>query len=78
MKFINHLTREEEKWITVPEYYHNSVFYYDLNSPIQEFKNGKIRYFIITGIDKINDIYYIFEITKSQHDKGLKIHDILF
>ncbi len=77
MKLINHLTKEEIKGATSRNLIKQRI-YHELNSHVIVPEGGKLRYYLITGYVVDNPDYYVlYELTKSQYDKRLQIHEVL-
>ncbi|PYE51538.1 hypothetical protein DFQ00_102332 [Paenibacillus barcinonensis] len=77
MKFVNHLTKEEIKGMTSRGLTERMIST-ELNSHVIVPEGGKLRYYLVTGyvIDTPN-YYVLYELTKTQYDKRLQIHEVL-
>ncbi|WP_339304395.1 hypothetical protein NST33_18075 [Paenibacillus sp. FSL L8-0435] len=77
MKLINHLTKKEIKG-TTSRNLTERLIYSELNSHVIIPEDGKLKYYLVTGYVIDNPNYYVlYELTKSQYDKRLQIHEVL-
>lgn len=77
MKLINHLTKEEIKG-TTSRNLTESMIYSELNKHVIVPDCGKLRYYLITGyVIGTPNYFVLYELTKSQYDKRVRIHEVL-